>query len=40
VRAWRVKLSDVDALNWTAIEGLSILVFLAVLLGFKLHVKH
>ena len=28
VRAWRVKLSD----NWTAIEGLSILVFLLVLL--------
>jgi hypothetical protein len=32
VRSWRVKLSDVDALNWTAIEGLSILVFLLVLL--------
>ena len=32
VRAWRVKLSDADALNWTAIEGLSILVFLVVLL--------
>ena len=32
VRAWRVKLSDADALNWTAIEGLSILVFLLVLL--------
>jgi ABC-type multidrug transport system fused ATPase/permease subunit len=32
VRAWRIKLSDADALNWTAIEGLSILVFLLVLL--------
>jgi ABC-type multidrug transport system fused ATPase/permease subunit len=32
VRAWRVKLSDADAINWTAIEGLSILVFLLVLL--------
>ena len=32
VRAWRVKLSDADALNWTAIEVLSILVFLLVLL--------
>jgi uncharacterized membrane protein len=32
VRAWRVKLSDADALNWTAIEGLAILVFLLVLL--------
>ncbi len=32
VRGWRVKLSDADALNWTAIEGLSILVFLLVLL--------
>ena len=32
VRVWRVKLSDADALNWTAIEGLSILVFLLVLL--------
>jgi hypothetical protein len=32
VRAWRVKLSDADAFNWTAIEGLSILVFLLVLL--------
>ena len=32
VRAWRVKLSDADALNWTAIELLSILVFLLVLL--------
>jgi hypothetical protein len=32
VRAWRVKLSDADALNWTAIEGQSILVFLVVLL--------
>ncbi len=32
VRDWPVKLSDADALNWTAIEGLSILVFLVVLL--------
>lgn len=32
VRAWRIKLSDADALNWTAIEGLSILMFLLVLL--------
>jgi ABC-type multidrug transport system fused ATPase/permease subunit len=32
VRAWRVKLSDADAFNWTAIEGLSILAFLLVLL--------
>jgi ABC-type multidrug transport system fused ATPase/permease subunit len=32
VRAWRVKLSDADAFNWTAIEGLSILGFLLVLL--------
>jgi ABC-type multidrug transport system fused ATPase/permease subunit len=32
VRAWRVKLSDADASNWTAIEGLSILAFLLVLL--------
>ena len=32
VRAWRIKLSDADAFNWTAIEGLSILVFLLVLL--------
>jgi ABC-type multidrug transport system fused ATPase/permease subunit len=32
VRSWRVKLSDADALNWTMIEGLSILVFLLVLL--------
>jgi hypothetical protein len=31
VRAWRVKLSDLDAFNWTAIEGLSILAFLVVL---------
>jgi hypothetical protein len=28
VRAWRVKLSDADAFNWTAIEGLSILLVL------------
>ena len=32
VRAWRIKLSDADAFNWTAIEGLSILGFLLVLL--------
>jgi hypothetical protein len=32
VRAWRVKLSDADAFNWTAIGGLSILAFLLVLL--------
>jgi hypothetical protein len=32
VRTWRVKLSDADAFNWTAIEVLSILVFLLVLL--------
>jgi ABC-type multidrug transport system fused ATPase/permease subunit len=32
VRGWRVKLSDADAFNWTAIEGLSILVFFLVLL--------
>jgi hypothetical protein len=32
MRAWRVKLSDADAFNWTAIEALSILVFLLVLL--------
>ncbi len=32
VRSWRVKLSDADAFNWTMIEGLSILVFLLVLL--------
>jgi len=32
VRTWRVKLSDADALNWTAIEVLSIVVFLLVLL--------
>jgi hypothetical protein len=32
VRAWRVKLSDAHAFNWTAIEALSILVFLLVLL--------
>src|SRR5262245_10041442 len=31
VRSWRVKLSDADAFNWTTIEGLSILVFLLVL---------
>ena len=32
VRTWRIKLSDADAFNWTAIEALSILVFLLVLL--------
>ena len=32
VRTWRVKLSDADAFNWTAIEALSILIFLLVLL--------
>jgi hypothetical protein len=32
VRGWRVKLSDADALNWTAIGALSILAFLLVLL--------
>jgi ABC-type multidrug transport system fused ATPase/permease subunit len=32
VRSWRIKLSDADALNWTAIEGLSILIFVLVLL--------
>ena len=32
VRAWRVKLSDADAFNWTAIEGFSMLAFLLVLL--------
>jgi len=32
VRMWRIKLSDADAFNWTAIEALSILVFLLVLL--------
>ena len=32
VRDWRVKLSDADALNWTAIEALSIVVFLFVLM--------
>lgn len=31
VRAWRVKLSDADALNWTAIEVMSMLVFVLVL---------
>jgi hypothetical protein len=31
VRDWRVKLSDADALNWTAIEVLSIIVFVMVL---------
>ena len=32
VRGWRIKLSDADAFNWSAIEALSILVFLLVLL--------
>jgi ABC-type multidrug transport system fused ATPase/permease subunit len=31
VRSWRVKLSDADAYNWTAIEAFSILAFLLVL---------
>lgn len=31
VRAWRVKLSDADAANWTTIEVLSMLVFVLVL---------
>jgi ABC-type multidrug transport system fused ATPase/permease subunit len=32
VRNWRVKLSDAAAFNWTIIEVLSILVFIAILL--------
>jgi ABC-type multidrug transport system fused ATPase/permease subunit len=32
VRHWRVKLSDASAFNWTIIEILSILVFIAILL--------
>ena len=32
VRNWRVKLSDASAFNWTIIEVLSILVFIAILL--------
>lgn len=32
VRSWRIKLSDADARNWTAIELLSMLVFVLVLL--------
>lgn len=32
VRDWRIKLSDADARNWTAIELLSMLVFVLVLL--------
>lgn len=32
VRQWRVKLSDASAYNWTIIEVLSILVFIAILL--------
>jgi ABC-type multidrug transport system fused ATPase/permease subunit len=31
VRCWRVKLSDAEAVNWTTIEVLSILVFIIVL---------
>lgn len=31
VRSWRVKLSDADAGNWTAIEVMSMIVFVAVL---------
>jgi ABC-type multidrug transport system fused ATPase/permease subunit len=31
VRCWRVKLSDAEAFNWTVIEVLSIVVFIAVL---------
>jgi ABC-type multidrug transport system fused ATPase/permease subunit len=31
VRAWRIKLSDADARNWTTIEVLSMLVFVLVL---------
>ncbi len=32
VRQWRVKLSDASAYNWTIIEVISILVFIAILL--------
>ncbi|MFO1112340.1 MAG: ABC transporter six-transmembrane domain-containing protein [Rhodospirillales bacterium] len=32
VRGWRIRLSDADAFTWAAIEGLSILAFLLVLL--------
>jgi hypothetical protein len=32
VRAWRIKLSDADARNWTTIEILSMVVFVLVLL--------
>ncbi|MEN9709418.1 MAG: hypothetical protein RIQ68_1826 [Pseudomonadota bacterium] len=32
VRNWRIKLSDASAFNWTIIEVLSILVFIAILL--------
>ena len=32
VRAWRIKLSDADARNWTMIEVLSMMVFVLVLL--------
>jgi len=31
VRDWRIKLSDADAFNWTAIEAMSMLVFVLVL---------
>lgn len=31
LRGWRVKLSDAEAINWTIIEALSILVFIVVL---------
>jgi hypothetical protein len=32
VRSWRIKLSDADAFNWTAIEAMSMVVFVLVLL--------
>src|SRR5204863_8205740 len=32
VRTWRVRLSDADARNWTAIEVLSMLAFVLVLI--------
>ena len=32
VRCWRVKLSDAEAVNWTTIEVLSVLVFIFVLI--------
>ena len=31
VRCWRIRLSDAEAVNWTAIEVMSILVFIVVL---------